>query len=449
MNLFRPEILSAQGPEKSYMSRSYKPRQGKLIEKEMKMARIAWKYFENNYQSATGLVNAVDKYPSATMWDLASYLGGLVSAFELGVIEKSVFDSRMVTILKTFNELNFFRGELPNKVYNSKTAEKVNYANKSGEIGFSALDLGRLLIWLKIIKERYPQYGGSIDNFVLRWNFNHVLDREGTMYGAALNDKKEVLYMQEGRLGYEEYSAKGFQLWGFNAEKASKPEPLNYISIYGIYVPYDSRDPRKLGAHNYVVTENYVLDAIEMNWDLSSDRSSDNNTHTDKSVAEFAQRIYLVQEKRYRETGIITARTEHQLDGPPYFVYDAIFTDGYPWNTITESGKFVPEFAAVALKGALGIWAVWDTEYSSLVFDYVSDQYDPERGFYEGIYENGKGLIKTFTANNNGIILECLLFKQEGKILKFGKAESLWDKKINDEFTKLDGIKNRLMIKNK
>ena len=45
----------------------------------MAMARTAWKYFENNYQPDTGLVNAVNDYPSTTMWDTASYMGGLMA----------------------------------------------------------------------------------------------------------------------------------------------------------------------------------------------------------------------------------------------------------------------------------------------------------------------------------------------------------------------------------
>ncbi|RMI24939.1 MAG: DUF3131 domain-containing protein, partial [Calditrichaeota bacterium] len=412
----------------------HRGRNGPLTEKEMHMARIAWKYFENNYQPTTGMVNAVNNYPSVTMWDLASYLGGLVAAYELGIIDKNERDRRLTTLLKTLNTMPFFRDELPNKAYNTITAEKVNYANQPGEIGWSALDLGRLLIWLKIIKERYPEHGNAIDNFVLRWNFCRLLDKYGTMYGAVIGPDGEVMLVQEGRLGYEEYAAKGFQLWGFNTARASKPEPYNVIPIYGVEVPFDTRDPRKYKAHNYVVCESYVLDGLELNWDLASDRSNNDMEHSDRITYEFAQRIYEAQVRRYQHTGIITARTEHQLDGPPYFVYDTIFTDGYPWNTITEDGKYVPDFAAIALKGALGLWALWETEYTDLLFDTISDLYDPEKGFYEGRYEKTGGVINTFTANNNGIMLEALLYKVQGKLLRFSGRESLWDKVIADEF---------------
>lgn len=406
-----------------------------LTEDEMAMARIAWKYFENNTRPETGLANAVNNYPSTTTWDTASYLGGLVAAFELGIVEKPEFDQRLKKLLQTFRKIDLFRGQVPNKAYHTKTGAKVDYTNKPGEIGYSALDLGRLMIWFHIIKHRYPEHGNAIDRVVLRWNFCHVIDKNGTLFGTAIKkEDNSIIYLQEGRLGYEEYSAKGFQLWGFDTTRASKFEPYDVMPIFGIDVPYDVRDPRSLGAHNYVVAESYVLNGIEFNWDHSLDRSTDHDHHSEAKLAEFADRIYRVQEARYRMTGIVTARTEHQLDRAPYFVYDTIYTSGYAWNTITDKGEFVPEFAAIALKGAMGIWALWDTDYTDLLFSVSSTAYDPEKGFYEGIFENGKGFINTFTANNNGIILESLLYKTQGKLLKWSDHPSIWEETTKDEF---------------
>ncbi len=414
--------------------RSYPTRRGPLTEREMDMARIAWTYFENNMQEATGLVNAVNDYPSTTLWDTASYLGGMVAAYELGIIDRNEFSRRLVKILGTLNSMDFFRGELPNKVYNTQTAEKVNYANQPGEIGFSALDLGRLLIWLEIIKNRYPERANAIDTFVLRWNFCNVVDNRGMMYGAIVGPDNETQYVQEGRLGYEEYAAKGFQLWDIDTDLASRPEPYSILTTYGVKVPYDSRDPRTLDAHNYVVSESYVLDGIELNWDHADDTTSSDRHHSDRIAEKFGNLIYEAQVARYRATGILTARTEHQLAEPPYFVYDTIYTDGYAWNTITEDGKHVPQFAAIALKGALGMWAVWETEYTDLLFDTIADLYHPEKGFYEGIFENGSGVIETYTSNNNGIMLEALLYKAQGKLLRPSTEKTIWDQTMRDNF---------------
>ena len=88
------EVLEAsdevipQGYQKdnSYV-RIYKHRRGFLNERELQAAKIAWGYFEQFTQETTGLANSVGGYPSTTMWDTASYVSGLVSAYELCLIE--------------------------------------------------------------------------------------------------------------------------------------------------------------------------------------------------------------------------------------------------------------------------------------------------------------------------------------------------------------------------
>jgi hypothetical protein len=347
-------------------------------------------------------------------------MGALVAAYELGVIDKPKFDRRLTKLLETFNGLSFFQDSLPNKVYQTQTLQKVTYRNMPGEIGFSGIDLGRLLIWLKIIKERYPDYAFAIDTFVSRWDFKQLLDDAGNIYGASLNGTTGAIApLQEGRLGYEEYAAKGFALWGFDTSAAAQAEPYDIIQIYGIDIPFDARDPEHYHALNAVVSEPYLLDALELNWDLANDANSDDAHHSHPWLAEIANRVYQVQELRYRQTGISTARTEHQLEQKPYFVYDSIYSSGYPWMTLTEQGGQYPQFAAVSLKAAIGMWAIWKTDYTALLFAKFADVCDPDNGFYEGVYENGSGIIKKFTANNNGIILEALLYKAQGKLLRF------------------------------
>lgn len=405
-----------EGGEGSFV-RPYKSRHGPLTEQEMGIARAAWTYFATFTQADTGLANSVGSYPSTTLWDTASYVSGAVAAYELGIINKVEFDSRMYKLLATFKTMKLFRGQLPNKVYNTKTGEMVDYANKPGEIGFSGLDIGRFLVWMRILKNRYPYLGNSIDSVLLRWDYSNVVDKDGWLRGAHVNKKGELAYPQEGRLGYEEYSAKGFMLWGFAPVAARRPQPFATIPIFGVDVPYDARDPRVFQTSNYVVTEGYVLDGLELNWDLPGDYASDDATHTDGWRAAFADRIYLVQERRYKNTGFMTARSEHNVKGGPFFVYDTIFANGYPWNTVTPRGDYAPDYAAIATKAAFGMWALWDTPYTDLLFSAISDLYDPASGFYEGLLENGGGPMQVFTANNNGILLAALLYKAEGRIL--------------------------------
>lgn len=430
----------------------YPERSGKLTDREMAVAKRAWSYFEKNYQPSTGLVNAVNNYPSTTMWDNASYMGALIAARELGIIDKTLFDQRMMKLLGTLNTLPLFRNELPNKVYNTKTAQPVNYKNEPGEIGFSALDMGRQLVMLKTVKERYPEYSNMIDNIMLRWDFSHVIQDCGTLYGANIDPQtKATQYVQEGRLGYEEYAAAGFKLWGFSTCKASQPEPYEMTNNLCVLVPYDARDPRKYNQHNYVVAESYVLYGLELGWNKISAYSKNDQLIPLKWIKNFADRVYQAQENRYYVKGIMTARSEHQLDRAPYFVYDSVYSDGYNWNTITDRGQYVPGVAAVSLKAALGMWALWKSPYTDRLFNFIENAFVDKTGYYEGIYENGSGPIREFTANNNGIMLEALLYKQQGRLLHFlpqdpknpDYSPSLWDKTLLDAYNADNDRKGR------
>jgi hypothetical protein len=403
-------------------------RNGPLTAREFAMAQTAWSYFERSYQDDTGLVNAVGSFPSTTMWDTASYISAMVAAYELCIIEKREFDTRTTKLLNTLRNLDLFRGEAPNKVYNTQTAEKVNYANEAGEVGMSALDIGRMLVWLRILKERYPHLANSVDNVPMRWNFCNLVNDDGRMFGSFVQGDGSTRYVQEGRLGYEEYAAKGFALWGFDVDRAMSPEPIAYTTIFDVDVPYDGRDPRVFKNQNYVLTEGYILDGLELGWDLPTDRTNDGTIASHGWRAEFANRIYLVQQRRFEQTGVITARSEHQVNGSPYFVYDSIFADGYAWNTLDPTGEYQPDRSAVAAKAAIGLWALWETDYTDLLFETVADLSEPDRGFYEGLYENGNGFIPLQTANNNGIILAALLYKVQGPILQqVNNNTHVWD----------------------
>lgn len=416
--------------------RKYRSRRGFLNEREIRAAKVAWHYFEKFTQESTGLANSVGNYPSTTLWDTASYIAGAVAAYELCIIEKPDFDRRMTLLLTTIKRLELFRKEMPNKVYHTRTGEKVDYTNKAGEIGFSALDIGRFLVWMRILKNRYPYLGNTIDSVLLKWDFSNIIDSEGMMFGTYVDaDTGETVYAQEGRLGYEEYAAKGFALWGFRPYLAHRAEPFLTASIFGIQIPYDGRDPRIFHSQNYVVTESYLQDGLELGFNLPHDDTTPDWLHSDGWRAEFADRIYQVQENRWRRTGFMTARSEHNVKGPPYFTYDSIFSDGYPWNTVTPRGDYSPDHAAVSAKAALGLWALWETDYTDMLYDAIIELYDPENGMYEGLYERGQGRVEIYTANNNGIILTSLLHKVQGTILTpyAGGDNEVWYTAFRDQ----------------
>lgn len=378
---------------------------GDLNKDEEKWALIAWKYFENNFQPDTGMVNSVDKYPASTMWDTASYLMALISAGNLNIIDMEEFDKRLSLILHALAFIPLFENKLPNKSYNTVRAEMVDYQNQKTEkgIGWSAIDIGRLLVPFNIIVWNYPDHANEIKTILKQWKFKAMI-KNGLLYGTAVNDKGETVLLQEGRIGYEEYAAKSLALMGMDVSLASSyVDFLAFVDVYGIQVPYDSRDPEKYHAHNYVVSEPYILDGIEFGWDETSH--------------EFAYRVYRAQEERYGQTGIVTAVSEDNIDQAPYFVYNTVFTDGKVWNCITEQGGDASQFKSLSTKAVFGWHMLYRTPYTKHLMDRIKGLYDPKRGWYSGRYEANQTPNKAITCNTNAIILESLCYRKFGKLV--------------------------------
>ncbi len=173
------------------------------------------------------------------------FLGEIVQQIRLrtfgeDIISASEFDQKMGTMLQTLATLAF-KKELPNKVYNSQTLIPVNYGQleKQEEIGWSAIDLGRMAIWLKIVGTKYPQWRSQTEKVWESWDVKR-LTRNGQMYGTSVVKGKEQ-YNQEGRLGYENYAAYGLKLWGLDVKSALAYQANTaYANLYGQGIPYGS-----------------------------------------------------------------------------------------------------------------------------------------------------------------------------------------------------------------
>ncbi|MEN9842206.1 MAG: hypothetical protein RLZZ612_35 [Pseudomonadota bacterium] len=376
-----------------------------LCAEDLEMAKIAWKYFQNNYQPTTGLFNAADRYPSTTMWDTGSALAAVVAARELGLVTEKAFDDYIMTMLATLNSLELFNGEAPNKVYHTATGKMVDYNNNPAPngIGVSVLDLARLIHWLDVLGCAHPKHALAAQEVWLRWKYCRLI-KDGQMYGLA-REKEEIQVLQEGRLGYEQYAGKIFARHGFDQHISARYDNrfATKTDIYGVPIAYDSRDPRKLGAFNYVVTESYGMDAMENGIDAQNQPLIDN--------------IYEVQKRRWQKTGQVTAVSEDNIDREPWFVYNTIFAAGSPWNAITDTGVDMDKLRSVSTKAAVSLMFLKpDDPYSQVLYDAVKSAYDPERGWYSGIYEKGLGYNKAITGNTNGVILTSLLYKMYGPI---------------------------------
>ena len=375
---------------------------------DLDIARIAWKYFENNYNPETGLVNAVNNYPSTTMWDTGSALAAYIAAKDFNLINQKQFDDAMMALLETMSAIELFDGAAPNKVYNTKTRKMVDYGNKEipGGIGVSVLDLARLISWLNTLQCMHPKYFAAVNTVLSRWDYTRLIKNE-EMYGMARDkDDRNIIHpRQEGRLGYEQYAGKIFEKVGFSVETSAtyNNKWRSNTDILGVSIAFDSRDPREYYANNYVVTESYAMDAMELGID-------DDNRQLIKN-------IYDVQKKRWKDTGIVTAISEDNIDRKPYFLYNSIFNAGLKFSTTNSSGVDYDHLKAVSTKAAMSMAMLFPEDpYSDVLMATISSAYDPEGGWYSGVYESGAGYNDVTTANTNGVIMGGLLFKKYGPL---------------------------------
>jgi hypothetical protein len=374
-----------------------------LTVEEQRSASIAWKYFVNNYQAATGFTNSVGGYPSGSLWDMGNYLMALNSARWLNLIDQPEFDRRFNKFLTTLSNLKLFEQSLPNKTYQAATGELVDYNNKATErgIGWSALDVGRMLAAFQVIRTCHPQYGDWLKSIVTKWNVARSL-KDGELYGAMVLPNGQTQLVQEGRLGYEEYAARGYELWGFKADRALSLKPFKFVDVNGVQIPVDTRDYASTNANNYVGSESYILEGIEFG--LKGD------------LADYAARVLEAQKRRYEATGELTAVSEDNLDGPPYFIYNSVYANGTAWAPITEKNEPYPQFRSLSTKAAFGWHYLFpDNAYAQKVFAVAKNLVSPDQGgYYAGLYETSKQPNQALTGNTNGLILEILYYKARG-----------------------------------
>ena len=372
-----------------------------LTQEEQEYARTAWQYFVKNYQPTTGLVNSTGGYPSGTLWDMANYLVALSTVRGLNIITQGDFDARLNKFLTGINALPLFNNALPNKVYNAATGAMVDYGNnpKPEGIGWSALDIGRMLAAFHIIRTCHPEYADWVASVVSRWKLEQSI-KDGQMYGALVLPDGKTQLVQEGRLGYEEYAARGYELWGFKPNKAIAIEPFQFVKINNLNIPVDSRDYQSTNANNYVVSESYILDAIEFG--------------LQGYLKDYSRSVFEAQKRQYEQTGELTAVSEDNIDQAPYFLYSTVYSNGVPWAVITDENKGYPQLRSLSTKAAFGWRYLYpDDPYAQKIFDVAKDLRNAD-GFYAGLYHETKKPNAILTGNTNGLILEILYYKARG-----------------------------------
>lgn len=367
-------------------------------------ARTAWSYFEANTRPETGLVDSTAGYPSATMWDQGSYVLALVSARGLGLIDQAAFATRADRVIASLGKLRLFEGKLPNKAYNTQTLDMVDYANTPmpDGIGWSALDMGRLLLSLRVLERHSPGHGDAIRALIAKWDLSAMID-DGTLAGATRSEGQTEI-LQEGRLGYEQYAARAAAIWGLDVVSAISAAPvLDWDRVSGIDVPIDSRSHTVFRAITPTLSEPFILQGIELGFDSESEL--------------LAAAVYRAQEARHDETGIETMVSEDHIDQAPWFLYSSVYSDGKDWAVLADTGEAFPGLRTVSLKAVFGWDAIYGTAYTRDIRKALTpDLAQAGKGWFAGRYEATGKPNAVLTLNTNAVILEALYYAVHGPL---------------------------------
>lgn len=378
---------------------------------ERRLAAAAWSYFERNTDAATGLTGSVEGYPSTTMWDTGSQLMAILAAEDLGVISTRVAVTRLRAALGSLRAIPLFDGKLPNKAYDTRTLQMVGYDNRPapGGIGWSALDVSRVLVPMWIVTWRHPELTPLVRRAVSRWRLAALSDGSA-LVGAQRRADGAIETYQEGRFGYEQYAAKALLPWGVPVARALDYRAhLAFTEVLGQRLPHDDRHPRRhAGTHAALLSDPWILDALEHGFDATT--------------LPIARALLRVQERRFSETGKLTAISEDAIDRAPWFAYSAVLNGDDRWTAFAPDGTPLPDALGFSTKAAVGWGVLFTGSYPERLLS-AARELTGARGLYAGRYDRDGSVNRALSLNTNAIVLEALAYRAHGAWLRPGEPD--------------------------
>lgn len=409
---------------------NYPGRLGPLNEEELRWAKVAWRYFQNNTQPVTGLVNAQDNYPTTSLWQIGDTLVALTAARQLGLVKPQEFDQRLSKILATLSNLPLTPPGVPNLLYDAAKGTPITPDHQPYPTGWAVRDISRLMLGLRMVASYSPEYASFIDRIILRWNFCPIVTPDGQLQNARA-EQKQWRKQVESDVGFGSYSASVFELWGFQPAPIEEA-PFKNAIINRIPIAFSAEDPRVSGVPVVVESTPYLLDGLEFSWKLPAPTGA-----TVSLQYQRAQAIYQVQESRWQRDKLLTARADFARTEAPWLVHGSIFANGYPWNTLADDGTYRPDLALLSTRAIFGLWVLWDTPFTDALMQLGRWHNDEQRGWFEGRYENGGGHNRAFSLTTNAMVLESLFYKSNyGALIRKSPETGYLDAQMKDVFNR-------------
>jgi hypothetical protein len=431
------ELSGQSGPLPEISRKRHSRTNSGISEEELQWAQSAWAYFSggakhiardevvfteqptkpvasNEAQPQTkvampmpgALVPARSDSVVATMWSAGDQIAAALIAERLGLIDARELDRRFSALLGFLNTMPLAFGQMPNRYYDSVTGAMLGSDFQPGTAGWSAVDAGRLLLWLRIAALQHPQFEGYIRNAVRRWNVCSVVSESGLLQSAVQEDGAQRLSDETAR-GYDVYAVQGFRAWGLDTPSPVSTKTSAELSIFGAAFPlYEDRNARAP-----VLTTVPAYIGMELGLDVVGSEVS-----AGRDAKELLDTLHDVQARRFAATGVLTARADYRRSTEPFTVIDSVISNGYPWSTGDVAGSAHPRLALVSTRAVFGLWAFYESEYVEALRRSIVQLYDPALGWFEGRSETTGGYEITRSSSTNAFVLEAIAFRNFGSL---------------------------------
>jgi hypothetical protein len=379
------------------MPRQFQPVPGKpgtLSPLARSAALLAWRYVMANRQSATGLVNGKDSYPVTSVADIAQTIAAYTSALDLQFIEREGFEGDMRQLLGTLRELPLYNRELFNRDYDSRSGRMLDLGARSSEVGsgWAAEDLGRLLLWLRVLGITSPDLAPATEGVFARLRLSRLV--AGGQLHSALNQDGREQVISDLRLGRQQVTAAALALWGVVLPAMFGYDDAVLRRVGALSAPGDRREG---GA---VSPEVFARGIVEFGGI--------------DGCFEAAARAMLDAQHALAARGKYAVMVADELlDRAPWFVYGALAVAPDEWRVAGFDQLPQPALANFSLKAA-HLWAAIDSAAPTLAARALADGLErSERGLYSGRYLDGR-TNQALTLDTNASVLLAAHHAQRG-----------------------------------
>jgi hypothetical protein len=420
--LLVPVAALAQGGETSpTLSASSATLDTPLTAEELAWAQAAWAYFAGPplggdvpppAQSAPGLglVPFQAESPFATPWSMGDQVAATVLAHRLGLIADREFDQRLSKLLALLNTMPLAFGELPNRFYSPESGAMLGEDLAEGQAGWSAVDTGRLLVWLKIAAVEQPEFASFIRNAVGRFSVCGVVSDEGRLQRTRPGENGTE-YAAETSRGYDSYAVQGYRAWGLDVPIPETEPAASEIEIDGVRFPL-SED---VSSQAPIMTTPPAYMGLEFKF-LTLGPMSGEEVAGGLPSEDLMTAVYDLQARRLTEDGLPTARADFRRSEEPFTLYGTVLANGYAWSTVDPNGTVHPGLDLISTRAVFALDAFFDGEVIDSLRAITAELYDPASGWYEGRYEATGAYETTRTSATNAFVLEAIAYRHLGAL---------------------------------